>query len=246
MMIYISSRWLVRVDRSSAIVSAVSRMTSSFWPIARARPEVVVIRQLAPEAIKFRMVPKYVRPVGQLNTSGEALLDEKRLADLFDEVSLTAGEQLPLLEAGSDRHDTIEVLGNAALVVGQGDADRHGLGEQQQTLGRVVFESDCAVGNGLIFAIRIDDNLRGLAFALGKRLNESSCETLDDCLLLEGVHADEHGRTEAKQGDSPAARRLEGERIAGKLVSTFQALEIDAFGQLKGSGDEWSVAHASL
>src|SRR5690606_18052725 len=37
MMMYHSSLWLVRVESRSAMVSAVSRITSSFWPMARAR-----------------------------------------------------------------------------------------------------------------------------------------------------------------------------------------------------------------
>ena len=117
---YDSRRWLVRVESKSAMVSAVSRMTPVSGRPRRGRGEGRISSvKFHQKALQLRVIPQHVRAVGQFDAAGQALLNQQGFADLFDQVSLAADQQLPSLEARGNGHHPIKGLGDPALVVGK-------------------------------------------------------------------------------------------------------------------------------
>ncbi len=163
-----------------------------------------------------------------------------------EQVALRAARQMPLLQRLGDFLDAVEGDGDAPLVVGEGDAHRQRLGDEQQPV--VVGRLDLQVARGRQrgVLVRLDDQPHGLRLALGQRLDDALGEAADQRLLVHRVHADEHRGARLEEDGDALAAGAEGEGDAREGVLALQPLDLDALAELQRPDVDFSAVHATL
>jgi hypothetical protein len=122
--------------------------------------------------------------------------------------------QASLDETGSHRLDALERLGDAALVVGERNGDGERLADEKQPRRVGALELDGPREAQQVVFVRLDDDVRGLDLAYSQRSGNPLRQILQQLLLLDRRHIDEHDGARLEQHRHAAARSAKGQWVS--------------------------------
>src|SRR5581483_550095 len=192
----------------------------------RALFELVFVDETRVEPLELRMVPEYVRLFLDLDTAGDAVLYQQRLADGAQHLAAVRWRAAPARELRGERLGHFEHLAHLALVA----RERHVLGERvgddEQAWRRQVAHDDLSAGDDLV--VLLGSDLDDRALVLGARIgrDDARAQAAQDLVLLDRRKPDEHDDPVAKQHRVTSVH-AERERRRGDDVAALQHRRVE-------------------